>query len=238
MCLGNSWCTPVPWDINVGQVYGSYLRSEYTESPHQLPEANEIYGQNSIFSQSTWPSFSSHQLRLRRLSATVLLAHLNIYIKYIYPIVPIISADHLIQDARRPKDASAQRYAFLTALCAATNFQLHFDAIIDPISSSPSHDRTPLVSGEKILAEAVRARNECDNIYEQVNTESLLTSFFLFAAYGNLDRHDQAWFYLNQAISMAMALGFHQEATFAACEREEAEKRRRVFWLLFVTERQ
>lgn len=234
----NSQYTPVPWDFNAGQVHEAFLPSEYTESQHRLSEVSDIYGQNSISLQSTSPSFSLYHSRFRRLSTTVLLAHLSIYIEYIYPIVPIISGDQLIQDAQRPKDTSTHRYAFLSALCAATHFQLHFDVINDPISTSPSHDRTLLVSAEEILAEAVRARNECDNIYEPVTTESLLTSFFLFAAYGNLDHHDQAWLHLNQAISTAIALGFHQEATFAACGKEETEKRRRVFWLLFVTERQ
>jgi hypothetical protein len=92
------------------------------------------------------------------------------------------------------------------------------------------------MSGEELLTEAVRARKECDPI-EDMNVESLLTSFFLFAAYGNLDRQDHAWFYLCQATSMIFTLGLHRESTYSEMTRDEAEDRRRVFWLLFITER-
>jgi hypothetical protein len=92
------------------------------------------------------------------------------------------------------------------------------------------------MSGEELLAEAVRARGECD-VLEELGTESLLTSFFLFASYGNLDRQDHAWFFLCQATSFAFSLGLHREATYAEYEIGEAEERRRVFWLLFITER-
>lgn len=69
--------------------------------------------------------------------------------------------------------------------------------------------------------------------YDRITTYLL----FLFAAYGNLDRQDQAWFYLSQATSLALTLGLHREATYSTFGEEEAEERRRVFWLLFVTER-
>ncbi|RAO70579.1 uncharacterized protein BHQ10_006591 [Talaromyces amestolkiae] len=110
-------------------------------------------------------------------------------------------------------------------------------AMIDPSSSSAYYDSSLALSGIEILTEATNARNECNNICEQVTLESLLTSFFLFAAYGNLDRQNEAWFYLSQATSMALTLGLHREATYSAFGEDEAEERRRVFWLLFVTER-
>ena len=72
---------------------------------------------------------------------------------------------------------------------------------------------------------------------DEINMENLLTSFFLFAAYGNLDRQDQAWFYLCQTTSMVFTLGLQRESTYSKLSVEEAEEKRRVFWLLFVTER-
>ncbi|KAJ6160620.1 hypothetical protein N7470_004016 [Penicillium chermesinum] len=90
--------------------------------------------------------------------------------------------------------------------------------------------------GEDLLREAERARRECDAV-DNITIESLLTSFFLFASYGNLDQQNRAWFYLCQALSMAFTLGLHREATYAELTPEEAEDRRRVFWLLFITER-
>lgn len=171
----------------------------------------------------------------RRLTPSILLAHVNIYLKYLFPIMPVVRCDELRHDSYQPRHVSAQRYAFLAALCATTHIQLKLDGASQATAMS-GIDGQALMSGEELLAEAVRARNECD-IIEEVNTETLLTSFFLFASYGNLDKQPQAWFYLSQTISMAFTLGLHREATYTALSIEEAEEKRRIFWLLFVTER-
>ncbi|KAK4904795.1 hypothetical protein LTR66_017866 [Elasticomyces elasticus] len=151
--------------------------------------------------------------------------------------MPVVRGDQLRLDCDQPERLSARRYAFLAALCAATHIQLKLDGaapVADP--ALRMGDGQSLMSGDELLAEAVRARGECD-ILEDLGTESLLTSFFLFASYGNMDKQDHAWFFLCQATSFAFSLGLHRESTYADYEIEEAEERRRVFWLLFITER-
>lgn len=177
----------------------------------------------------------------RRLTSPILLAHVNVYLKYLFPIMPVVRREALQRDSHHPNHLSPQRYAFLAALCAATHIQLKLDG--GQSSASDSNTATAvdvdghgLMSGDELLAEAVRARNECE-VVEDMNVESLLTSFFLFACYGNLDKQRQAWFYLCQTTSMAFELGLHREATYTRLSAEEAEEKRRVFWLLFVTER-
>ena len=175
----------------------------------------------------------------RRLSPQILLAHVNVYLKYLFPIMPVVRDEQLRLDSHQPARLSPKRYAFLASLCAATHIQLKLDGaepVPDPARLQSIGDGHSLMSGEELLAEAVRARRECD-VVEELSTESLLTSFFLFASYGNLDRQDHAWYYLCQATSMAFTLGLHRESTFADYSVEEAEERRRIFWLLFVTER-
>jgi hypothetical protein len=167
-----------------------------------------------------------------------MLAHVNVYLKYLYPIMPVIRPEQVLHDSQDPDQLSSARYAFMTALCAATHVQLKLDGTDGPTDTpllSPMDGRSSM-SGDELLLEAANARRHCD-ISEHSNTESLLTSFFLFAAYGNLDRQDQAWFYLSQSTSMAHTLGLHRESTYAELDATEAEERRRVFWLLFVTER-
>lgn len=175
----------------------------------------------------------------RRLSPQILLAHVNVYLKYLFPIMPVVRGEQLRLDCHAPEQLSARRYAFLASLCAATHIQLKLDGTMPAPDSARLQsigDGHSLMSGEELLSEAVQARRECE-ILEEVSTESLLTSFFLFASYGNLDRQDHAWFYLCQATSFAFTLGMHRESTYAEYEVEEAEERRRVFWLLFITER-
>ncbi|KAJ5129313.1 uncharacterized protein N7515_005352 [Penicillium bovifimosum] len=173
-----------------------------------------------------------------RLSPQILLAHVNVYLKYLFPIMPVVRGDQLRLDCHAPEQLTARRYAFLASLCAATHIQLKLDGTA-PVTDSAQRrigDGQSLMSGEELLCEAVRARREVD-VLEEVGTESLLTSFFLFASYGNLDKQDHAWFFLCQATSFAFTLGLHREGTYAEFEAEEAEERRRIFWLLFITER-
>ena len=177
----------------------------------------------------------------RRLTSPILLAHVNVYLKYLFPIMPVVRREALQRDSHHPNHLSPQRYAFLAALCAATHIQLKLDGGTSSTSDSNTApavdvDGHRLMSGEELLAEAVRARNEC-KVVDDMNVESLLTSFFLFACYGNLNKQRQAWFYLCQTTSMAFELGLHRESTYAGLSAEEAEEKRRVFWLLFVTER-
>lgn len=186
---------------------------------------------------STVESANGYAHAPRRLSPQILLAHVNVYLKYLFPIMPVVRGDQLRLDCDQPERLSARRYAFLAALCAATHIQLKLDGaapVADP--ALRMGDGQSLMSGDELLAEAVRARGECD-ILEDLGTESLLTSFFLFASYGNMDKQDHAWFFLCQATSFAFSLGLHRESTYADYEIEEAEERRRVFWLLFITER-
>lgn len=239
------WNPQIPWNININQSYESYSSPDSVDSQYELSNPNGF--QASMIAQShtqpptrsqslSLPSQSLTQSQSRRLSPTTLLAHVNVYLKYLYPIIPVISPEQVINDSQEPERISRERYAFLAALCAATHVQLQLDEFVDS-SSSSSHISSLALSGIELLTEATNARSDCNNICEHVTIESLLTSFFLFAAYGNLDRQDQAWFYLSQATSMALTLGLHREATYFEFEETEAEERRRVFWLLFVTER-
>ncbi|EAL89772.1 putative C6 transcription factor (AmyR) [Aspergillus fumigatus Af293] len=170
----------------------------------------------------------------RRLTSPVLLAHVNVYFKYLFPIMPVVRKEGIQADCHQLERLSSRRYAFLASLCAATHIQLKFDGAMGPPAFNT--EAQSMMSGEELLAEAVRARKECDPV-DEISIESLLTSFFLFACYGNLDKQEQAWFYLCQATSMIFTLGLHRDVAYSEFSPEEAEERRRVFWLLFITER-
>ncbi|KAE8411040.1 fungal-specific transcription factor domain-containing protein [Aspergillus pseudocaelatus] len=215
-----------------------YPHPDFSESFTRLPPPDLVSSPdstNSLFDSSTIGALPAP----RRLSAPILLAHVNVFFKYLFPIMPIVRQDQLQQDCHQPERLSPQRYAFIAALCAATHIQLKLDGATpgpDSASAQASLDGHPMLSGEELLAEALRARKEY-NVVDEINMENLLTSFFLFAAYGNLDRQDQAWFYLCQTTSMVFTLGLQRESTYSKLSVEEAEEKRRVFWLLFVTER-
>lgn len=204
----------------------------------QLPPPELASSPDSTDSTAEWANNQALP-HSPRLTPQILLAHVNVYLKYLFPIMPVVRGDELRRDSHQPELLSPHRYAFLASLCAATHIQLKLDGatpVPDPVRLQSLGDGHSLVSGEKLLAEAVRARRECD-IVEEISIESLLTSFFLFASYGNLDKQSQAWFYLCQATSMVFTLGLNRESRYAEYPPEEAEERRRIFWLLFITER-
>lgn len=229
----NSPASPAYGDLDT-----RYGTQDISDTLSHLPPPDLVSSPDST--NSSVDSASGQALpHARRLSPQILLAHVNVYLKYLFPIMPVVRGDQLRLDSQHPERLSPRKYAFLASLCAATHIQLKLDGA-NPIPDSARlqnmGDGHSLVSGEKLLSEAVRARQECDPV-EDINIETLLTSFFLFASYGNLDKQSHAWFYLCQATSMAFTLGLHRESTYAELKPEDAEERRRVFWLLFITER-
>ena len=65
----------------------------------------------------------------------------------------------------------------------------------------------------------------------------VMTSFFFFGTYFCLDLHGTAWFHLREATTLALSSGMHDESTYKHLNRQERSRRRRMYWLLFVTER-
>lgn len=65
-----------------------------------------------------------------------------------------------------------------------------------------------------------------------------MESFFIFSYYGNCNTSKQAWYHLREAISFALALGLNREESYSDPSLEVNERRRRLYWLLFITERQ
>lgn len=219
-------------------VEGRYAPHDISDSLSQLPPPELVSSPDSTESMVESANGQAHP-HARRLSPQILLAHVNVYLKYLFPIMPVVSGEALHLDSQQPEQLSPRRYAFLASLCAATHIQLKLDGdtpVPDPPRFQSMGNGHSLVSGEKLLSEAVRARQECD-VVEDISIETLLTSFFLFASYGNLDKQSHAWFYLCQATSMAFTLGLHREPSYGEFDVEDAEERRRVFWLLFITER-
>jgi hypothetical protein len=72
---------------------------------------------------------------------------------------------------------------------------------------------------------------------EEPDEWTVLTSFFLFAYHGNLNQSQLAWYYLREAIGFIEALGLDEKNTYTGLDMETAQRRCRIFWLLFITER-
>ncbi|KAK6511082.1 hypothetical protein TWF481_000004 [Arthrobotrys musiformis] len=179
--------------------------------------------------------------------------YIKLFIEYIYPIMPVFDHKSLLQDLKfrvgDPRPLSPEEIAIFSALSAAviaqlnlnvegrTPIQLH-NGFRDP--ASPDEQPHGIDAGDRLAAafvtQSLEARQQTDFI-ESPNINCILTSFFLFAYYGHLERHTSAWYYLRQAISFALEMKLDVEEVSPIREVGEFQRRKRIFWLLFVTER-
>lgn len=116
-------------------------------------------------------------------------------------------------------------YALANAVGAATMAQLKLDAMEDNATAN------------SMEAECHRAKSlSC--MVQRASLDTLRIAFFLHVYHENLEPGGVAsLLYLREAITLAQVMGLHRESTYAALSLPEQETRRRILWLLFVTER-
>ncbi|KAJ8100844.1 transcription activator amyR [Lipomyces tetrasporus] len=170
-----------------------------------------------------------------RVLSLAVVAYVQLFLKYLFPIMPVVDGDELLSDAARLHDLPPSRYALIVALCAATRMQLGMDKV-KPEGPELHVPADPGLTGDVLIKMAEGALRQY-SVVDDRGLDSLLASFFLFASYGNMDNFRHAWFYLNQAIFLAQSLDLTSEAGYHDLPDVEREERRRIFWLLFVTER-
>ncbi|RSL96200.1 hypothetical protein CDV31_013581 [Fusarium ambrosium] len=180
----------------------------------------------------------SDSLTSSRQFSLLLVAYIQLFLKLMFPIMPVIDGDELLSDATRLDQLSPPRYALILALCAATRMQLGMDKAKDGYGRGLEQNipPEPHLTGESLLALAEHALRQV-SVIDDTSLDSILASFFLFACYENHYSIRHAWFYLNQSITLAQSLDLTREAGYHDLSSTDREKRRRLFWLLFVTER-
>jgi hypothetical protein len=166
-------------------------------------------------------------------------------------VFPVIDKECLLtllqSDEHRDQPLPAGLYSFLAALSAAVIMQLNIadlgnlevqSSAFDDIDYSPlpSLNFRPAFSAQFFVSQCMQARQQRGFI-EEPDEWTVLTSFFLFAYHGNLNQSQLAWYYLREAIGFIEALGLDEKNTYTGLDMETAQRRCRIFWLLFITER-
>ncbi|RGP62965.1 hypothetical protein FSPOR_8949 [Fusarium sporotrichioides] len=194
-----------------------------------------IYNGPDIPTLSNDSIFETEDL-CKRMSRS-LVAHIQLFQRFLYPIMPVVD-DDILADAATLDQLPPSRYALILAICAATRMQLRLDKRIDGSDNELNAEipPEPRLDGDILVSLAESSLRQY-SVIDDTTLDSVLVSFFLFASYGNLNDSRHAWYYLNQSITLAQALDLTRESGYHGLPDEEREKRRRVFWLLFVTER-
>ncbi|KAK0930895.1 hypothetical protein LTR29_016608 [Friedmanniomyces endolithicus] len=196
------------------------LYRSYTEPVPILPELPMVLA--PILNES----------KSQRLLGDRFLHYMQLFFGHMFPSMPVIDRN-LYLDPRIYADTDTlgtETYCLLCALSAATIVQLDAST---PLPYLQPHNRP---TDDIFAKECLRERKSYDYI-TPTSTLSCLTSFFLFAYYGNHESHAKAWFYLQEAITFAETLNMDDEQTYAKLDPVEAQWRRRLYWLLFISER-
>ena len=131
---------------------------------------------------------------------------------------------------------SIEAYCLLCSLAAFVMIQPGTDqkpATNGTCSVSPTAN--PAL-GVSLMEEAVQLRKLLDYV-ESPSITTVITSLFLFGCSFGLNKQNTAWIHLREATALAQLLGMQDEGTYMARDCIENSIRRRLFWLLFVTER-
>lgn len=165
------------------------------------------------------------------LPATYFLPYVQLFFEHLFPIMPVLDRlTYLDSDLLRGQDPLPPGdYALLTALAAATTVQLNCSPGCPSLDGSAS-------PADVLVRNCLDVRIRADYIKDP-NTSTVITSFFLFAYFGNTEQHAKAWYYLQEAITFAEGLDLNDEQANAGLGDAAVQWRRRLFWLLFITER-
>jgi hypothetical protein len=159
-----------------------------------------------------------------RTSIASLVLRLCVYRLRLFPVWPIVAVEDIMTSLQR-EEGNEETYALANAVGAATMAQLKLDSSSDTATAS------------SMEAECQRAR-AAKKGGQHASLDTLRIAFFLHVYHENQEAGGvQSLLYLREALTLAQIMGLHKEATYADLSSMEQELRRRIIWLLFVTER-
>ncbi|KIW08889.1 uncharacterized protein PV09_00811 [Verruconis gallopava] len=200
-----------------------------TQRQSQLSAGQYEYG----ISRSISPAALSRTPGL--VTPEIVNACVDYFFSNLYPTLPILH-HRKVQQTVMAMGHSIEAYCKMVSLCAYTLFQ--------PNMVLPSHVRSNDELGQisnialarLYLDEAIRVRKGYE-FSEDPTIIAVYTSFFIFSCYFCLDRQNAAWVYLRQAMTLAHVMGMHDESSYKNEDFIDSSRKRRFFWVLFMTER-
>lgn len=137
-------------------------------------------------------------------------------------------------------EVDLEAYCLVVSLCAYMLIQpnIQFSEVLSSGALAGLEPRlqSAIVLGPVLLQEAVRVRKAIE-YNENPTVSSIITSFFLFGSFFCLDKQNTAWFYLREATTLTHLCRLHEEEQYQTPDIIENTRRRRLYWLLLVTER-
>ena len=186
------------------------------------------------------------------LTKETLKACIDFFFAHMYPTLPILERQRLEEEAMY-MDQNLDTYCLLTSLCSFVCLQPGMvmprpQGVSDPYSPPGASDPynpdmmmhgNGIITSTLLMEETIRVRKGYDYVASPT-VNSLCTSYFLFAIHHGLDMQDKAWFHLREVTTLAHMARMNEEQAYLQYDRTDsvdASRRKRLYWLLFVTER-
>ena len=133
-------------------------------------------------------------------------------------------------------DQSVEAYCLICSLSAFMLIQPGVKLKINNTVEGPPTSIRNIALGTTLLDETLRVRKSYEYI-ESPTTSTIITSFFIFGCCFGLNKHNTGWLHLREATALAQLVGMQEEQYYMISNAAESSRERRLFWLLFVTER-
>ncbi|OAL37968.1 hypothetical protein AYO20_02801 [Fonsecaea nubica] len=177
------------------------------------------------------------------LSTTVLLSEetmvdcVDFYFSNMSTTTSILNRRLLIEKMGPQIASDAEFYCLVGSLCAFVMVQPGKNLAVAPGSYYEGEPLgNPYDYANQLLNDVLRVRKSIDYI-EFPTLTAVQTSFFLFSCYFTLEKQNMCWFHLREAVTLAQLLGMHEESSYLVGDAVENMYKRRMYWLLLVTER-
>ncbi|KAJ4392313.1 hypothetical protein N0V93_005938 [Gnomoniopsis smithogilvyi] len=209
----------------------AFQETERAQTPRRASAPSEA-GPDSAQATTTDDGESRAPGTERATPVSSLIVRLCLYNQRLFPVWPIIVVEDIIGNLLQ-NPADNETYALANAVCAAIIAQLKL-----PFAGR-TDDNDPATAAT-MAAECSRAKTSLRNSDDgpDMNLNMLRISFFQHIYHENMSPGgSKSLLFLREAITIAQIMGLHRKSTYISLPAEEQQMRRRIVWLLFVTER-
>ncbi|KAK4046171.1 hypothetical protein OIV83_006280 [Microbotryomycetes sp. JL201] len=159
----------------------------------------------------------------------ILEPQIDVFFARLHLILPMIPRSYI--QAGLDTDRHLTDPPFAALVLAIASF-----ALVGPVSVA---DRRKATENQEL---ATALQHECLRVKGmslsfEPTLDTIWTLFFLFGSAFNLEQHQEAWWRLREALTLAETLELHRQEAYDQLSMDERSRRIRTLWVLMVTER-
>ncbi|KAM0790401.1 hypothetical protein ACM66B_003283 [Microbotryomycetes sp. NB124-2] len=159
----------------------------------------------------------------------ILEPQIDVFFARLHLILPMIPRSYI--QAGLDTDRHLTDPSFAALVLAIASF-----ALVGPVSVA---DRRKATENQEL---ATDLQHECLRVKGmslsfEPTLDTIWTLFFLFGSAFNLEQHQEAWWRLREALTLAETLELHKQESYEHLSMDERSRRIRTLWVLMVTER-